>query len=89
MVEIYIEDTNSDEIISIYLAFWGKLREVNFFLTQTCPNSTGYSQSHPELARDGSDCNQHEFGLVCVRKKLTSLNFPQNAKKIYIIQIFV
>ena len=43
--------------------------------------SAGYSQNDPELAKDGSDCNQHEFGRVCVRKKINlPVNFPQNTK---------
>ena len=38
--------------------------------------SAGYSQNNPDLARDGSDCNQHEFEL---KKNYLLVNFPQKA----------
>ena len=33
--------------------------------------SADYIQNRPELVRDGSDGNQHEYRQACVRKKLT------------------
>ena len=43
--------------------------------------SAGYSQNNPELARDCSDCNQHEFGRVCVRFILQKFYLPLTSLK--------
>ena len=46
--------------------------------------SAGYRYNRPSQAQDGYICNQHSFGLICVIlyvRNLTSLDFPQKAKK--------
>merc|ERR1712115_237017 len=46
-------------------------RDLNFFLQKQVQTSTNYAENHSLLARDSSDCKQHEFRQVCIRKKIT------------------
>ena len=57
-------------LIYIELAFLGKLRGVFFCkmnLTQMSPNEYWLQSKNLKLPRVCSDCNQNEFGPVCVR----------------------